>query len=42
MVQFLLLPLATPGNPRDTVGPSAPGVGNFGSSLVPWVGGGGK
>ena len=31
-----------PGNPQDKVGPSGPGVGNFSSSLVPGVGGGGK
>ena len=31
-----------PGNPRDKVGPSGPGVGNFSSSLIPGVGGEGK
>ena len=31
-----------PGNLRDKVGPFGPGVGNFSSSLVPGVGGGGK
>ena len=28
-----------PGNPRDRVGPSGAGAGNFSSSLVPGVGG---
>ena len=31
-----------PGNPRDKGGPSGPRVGNFSSSLIPEVGGGGK
>ena len=38
----LAVTIPRPGNPRDKVGPSGPGVGNCSSSLVSGVVGGGK